>query len=107
MLAFLLRHVTHTHFGHLATQVALVLLDLYAPVVGQSPEVDDALERMRTKADNELRMARDVLLGVQGMLDMVLSNNVVGAARARAGAQGLVGVEAPAAATGVGAAVEV
>jgi hypothetical protein len=38
-------------------------------------------------------MERDVLLGVQGMLDMVLSNSVVGSARARAGAKGLLGVD--------------
>lgn len=66
---------------------------MYGAVVGQSPEVDDLLERMLVKVDNELRMERDVLLGVQGMLDMVLSNSVVGAARARAGARGLLGVD--------------
>jgi U3 small nucleolar RNA-associated protein 15 len=93
VLAFLLRHLTHTHFGPLASQATLVALDLYGAVVGQSPEVDDLLERMLVKVDNELRMERDVLLGVQGMLDMVLSNSVVGSARARAGAKGLLGVD--------------
>lgn len=92
ILLFLLRHLTHTHFGPLAIQVTLVLLDLYASVVGQSPEVDDLLERMVVKVENELRMERDVLQGVKGMVEMVMSNNVVGSARARAGAAGLVGV---------------
>ena len=52
--------------------------DLYAPIMGQSPLIDDLFSKLGKKVNDELRMQRDVLVGLKGMVDMVLGNAIMG-----------------------------
>lgn len=52
--------------------------DLYYPIMGQSPLIDDLFGKLQKKVNDELRMQRDVLVGLKGMVDMVLGNAIMG-----------------------------
>jgi len=52
--------------------------DLYSPIMGQSPLIDDLFGKLQKKVNDELRMQRDVLVGLKGMVDMVLGNAIMG-----------------------------
>ncbi|CDZ98815.1 Conserved WD40 repeat-containing protein [Phaffia rhodozyma] len=77
VLRFLLRNITDTRFSAIAAQVTIVVLDLYAPVMGQSPLIDDLFVRLQKKVAEELKVQRDVVLGLKGMVDMLISNAMV------------------------------
>lgn len=53
------------------------LIDLYAPVMGQSPLIDDLFVRLQKKVAEELKVQRDVVVGMKGMVDMIISNAMV------------------------------
>ena len=46
--------------------------------MGQSPLIDDLFSKLGKKVNDELRMQRDVLAGLKGMVDMVLGNAIMG-----------------------------
>jgi hypothetical protein len=52
------------------------LADLYSAIMGQSPLIDDLFIKLQRKINDELRVQRDVLVGLKGMVEMVLSNAI-------------------------------
>ena len=54
-------------------------IDAYAPVLGQSPIIDDLFGRIASKLGEELRLQHQ-LLQVKGALEMVLAHSSLGAA---------------------------
>ncbi|RSH85203.1 hypothetical protein EHS25_005010 [Saitozyma podzolica] len=72
ILVFLVRHVTDPRFGELASEVAGVIIDLYTPVLGQSPVIDEMLGKMQNRIERELGFERD-LMKLRGALDMTLA----------------------------------
>ena len=72
VLRLLLKHVADPRFGDMVCDVAGVVLDMYAPVLGQSPLIDALFVRLRKKVDVELAFQRD-LAAARGALDMVFA----------------------------------
>ncbi|VDB85387.1 unnamed protein product [Peniophora sp. CBMAI 1063] len=72
VLRLLLKHVTDPRFGDMVCDVAVVVLDMYAPVLGQSPLIDTLFVRLRKKVDAELTFQKE-LAAVRGALDMVFA----------------------------------
>ena len=50
--------------------------------MGQSPLIDDLFGKLQKKVNDELRMQRDVLVGLKGMVNMVLGNAIMGQSEA-------------------------
>ncbi|CAH3163190.1 unnamed protein product [Porites lobata] len=54
LLRFLIRYINNPHFTVVLTDVADTVLDIYAPVVGQSERVDQLLMKLRNKLEVEI-----------------------------------------------------
>lgn len=51
-------------------------LDMYSPVLGQSPLIDALFVRLRKKVEQELRFERE-LVKVKGALDMLFASSAL------------------------------
>ncbi|PCH41027.1 WD40 repeat-like protein [Wolfiporia cocos MD-104 SS10] len=72
VLHLLLKHVADPRFGELVCDVATVVIDMYSPVLGQSPLIDTLFARLQKKVAAELRFQQE-LVKTKGALDMLLS----------------------------------
>jgi len=72
VLQLLVKYVTDPRFGDLTCSVAGVVIEMYAPVLGQSPLIDALFLRLRKKVEAELRFQKE-LTKVRGALDMVFA----------------------------------
>lgn len=87
ILSFLVRHVTDPRFGEMASDVAGVIIgkspyapiytwlidaDIYTPILGQSPLIDEMLGRIQTRVERELGFQKE-LMKLRGALDMTLT----------------------------------
>ncbi|KAF8591533.1 Trp-Asp repeat-containing protein [Ramaria rubella] len=79
VLRLLVKHVTDPRFGVMTCDVGKVLIDMYTPVLGQSPLIDTLFLQLRKKVAAELRFQKE-LARIRGALDMVFSSAVLGAA---------------------------
>ncbi|KAI0774266.1 WD40 repeat-like protein [Fomes fomentarius] len=73
ILRLLLKHITDPRFGEMVCDVANVVIDMYTPVLGQSPLIDTLLVRLRKKAAAEMRFQKE-LIKAKGALDMLLAS---------------------------------
>ncbi|KAG8882919.1 hypothetical protein FRB97_007515 [Tulasnella sp. 331] len=78
IVKLLAKHITDVRFGELACEVAIVVLDMYASVVGLSPVIDAELAKLRSKVEDELKF-QDELTQVRGAVEMILSTSVMAA----------------------------
>ncbi|TFY82709.1 hypothetical protein EWM64_g1308 [Hericium alpestre] len=78
VLRLLLKHVTDPRFGEMVCDVTSVVVEMYTPVLGQSPLIDSLFVRLRKKVAAELRLQKE-LLKVKGALDMVFSSAALSA----------------------------
>ena len=62
-------HPLHTAFARLPSAV---LLDMYAPIIGQSRVVDDMLGKIAVKASDEAALG-EVLMGLNGQLELLMA----------------------------------
>jgi U3 small nucleolar RNA-associated protein 15 len=72
ILRLLLKYVTDPRFGDIACDVAGLIIEMYAPVLGQSPTIDSLFLRLRRKLVAELRLQND-LVKTKGALDMLFA----------------------------------
>ncbi|WWC92202.1 uncharacterized protein L201_007156 [Kwoniella dendrophila CBS 6074] len=72
ILSFLVRHIVDPRFGEMASEVAGVIIDLYTPVLGQSPILDELLSKLQSRIERELSFQKE-LMKLKGGLDMTLS----------------------------------
>jgi len=72
ILRLLLKYVTDPRFGGIACDVAGLIIEMYTPVLGQSPTIDSLFLRLRRKVEAELRLQND-LVKVKGALDMLFA----------------------------------
>jgi len=73
ILRLLLKHVADPRFGEMACDVASIVIDMYTPVLGQSPLVDTLFLRLQKKVTAELKFQQD-LIRTQGALDMLFAS---------------------------------
>ncbi|KAJ6485070.1 WD40 repeat-like protein [Mycena vitilis] len=72
VLRLLVKYVTDPRFGEMVCDVAGIVIEMYTPVLGQSPLIDSLFLRLRKKVSAELRFQKE-LLKTKGALDMVLA----------------------------------
>ncbi|KAI0638181.1 WD40 repeat-like protein [Trametes polyzona] len=73
VLRLLLKHVTDPRFGEMVCDVANVVIEMYTPVLGQSPLIDTLFVRLRKKVTAEIRFQKE-LVKAKGALDMLLAS---------------------------------
>ncbi|KAI0053549.1 WD40 repeat-like protein [Auriscalpium vulgare] len=78
VLRLLLKHVNDPRFGQLVCDVTGFVVDLYTPVLGQSPIVDSLFLQLRKKVDVELLLQRE-LIKAKGALDMIIASTALAA----------------------------
>jgi len=76
ILRLLLKYVADPRFGELVADVSCLVLDIYAPVIGQAPLIDALFLRLRKKVAAEIRFQEEVLKA-KGALTMILSSAVL------------------------------
>jgi len=74
LLRFLLRYATSSEYADLVNDTLALVIDIYAPVLGQSPLIDDLFGRIWAKVSQEVRLQRD-LVGVRGSIEMLISRS--------------------------------
>lgn len=72
LLRFVCKHIVEPRYGKLLCSVTHRLLDLYASVVGVSPQVDGRLMVLKDRAWEELKL-QAALIEIQGCLEPVLA----------------------------------
>ncbi|KAI5124830.1 hypothetical protein M0805_005460 [Coniferiporia weirii] len=78
VLKLLVKYIADPRFGDLASSVAGIVIDMYVPVLGQSPLIDSLFVRLRKKVEEELRFERE-LLKIKGALDMIFASSALAA----------------------------
>ncbi|KAJ3484560.1 hypothetical protein NLI96_g5563 [Meripilus lineatus] len=73
ILRLLLKHVADPRFGDMVCDVAAIVIDMYGPVLGQSPLIDTLFLRLRKKVAAELRLQQD-LMRTKGALEMLFAS---------------------------------
>ncbi|KIR68986.1 U3 small nucleolar RNA-associated protein 15 [Cryptococcus bacillisporus CA1873] len=77
ILNFLTKNVTDPRFGEMAAQVVGIIIDIYTPILGQSPILDEMLGKIQIRVERELSFQRE-LMKLRGALDITLSQAVLG-----------------------------
>jgi len=72
VLKFISKHITNPHYSSLLIDTAHILLDIYIPVIGQSPLVDEQLLRLKRRIDGEYALQQD-LSQLKGSVDLFLA----------------------------------
>ncbi|KAF9268023.1 WD40 repeat-like protein [Marasmius fiardii PR-910] len=73
VLRLLVKYVTDPRFGQMVCDVATVVIEMYTPILGQSPVIDGLFLHLRKKVIAEIRFQKEVLR-TRGALDMILSS---------------------------------
>ncbi|GLB33858.1 putative WD40 repeat-like protein [Lyophyllum shimeji] len=72
VLRLLLKYVTDPRFGEMVCDVAGIVIDMYSPILGQSPLIDSLFLRLRKKVATEIQFQKD-LVKTKAALNMVFS----------------------------------
>ncbi|KAI8149626.1 WD40-repeat-containing domain protein [Fennellomyces sp. T-0311] len=78
LVTFLIRHINAPAYTNLLVDVSEVLLDIYGPVLGQSPLIDDLLRKLSRKVNAEIGLQKD-LIQAMAALDMLFSKSTTSA----------------------------
>ncbi|KAH9938157.1 WD40 repeat-like protein [Fomitopsis serialis] len=73
VLRLLMKYVSDPRFGEMVCDVAGLVIDMYRPVLGQSPLIDTLFARLQKKVAAELRFQKE-LVKTKAALDMLLSS---------------------------------
>ena len=87
LVGFLVRNITRPPHAHVLIGVANLLLDMYAPVFGQSAAIDELFVRLRATCEGEARLQVD-LAQLMGAMDVLLAGAVPSAPIRAPGAGG-------------------
>ncbi|KAG5649020.1 hypothetical protein DXG03_000369 [Asterophora parasitica] len=75
VLRLLVKYVTDPRFGEMVCDVAGIVIDMYTPILGQSPLIDSLFLRLRKKVAAEIRFQKE-LAKTKGALSMILSSAI-------------------------------
>ncbi|KAG8825146.1 hypothetical protein FRC19_000342 [Serendipita sp. 401] len=76
VVRLLLRHLTDPRFGDMVCDMASLVIDMYASVLGQSPIIDVLFVRLQKKLGAELKFQNEVAK-LKGALDMILATSAL------------------------------
>lgn len=71
-LIFLIRHLSQPRFAPVLINAAEIIIDIYLPVIGQSPVVDKKFLLLQGLVEKEIDYQRE-LLETLGMMDMLFA----------------------------------
>ncbi|KAG0029849.1 snoRNA-binding rRNA-processing protein [Podila clonocystis] len=71
---FLVKNINNPRYTAILTDVTSVMIDMYTPVLGQSPLIDELFVRLRTKVKQELAFQKQ-LLSVIGSMEMLFAKS--------------------------------
>lgn len=74
ILKLLIRFITDIRFSGIAIDTANTILEIYGNVAGQSPLIDNLLNKLRKKVDDELILQNDLIL-TKSTLDMIFQHS--------------------------------
>ncbi|KAJ7068310.1 WD40-repeat-containing domain protein [Mycena amicta] len=72
VLRLLVKYITDPRFGEMVCDIAGIVIEMYTPVLGQSPLIDSLFLRLRKKVAAELRFQKE-LVKAKGALDMLIA----------------------------------
>jgi U3 small nucleolar RNA-associated protein 15 len=72
VLRLLVKYVTDPRFGQLVCDIAVLVIDMYGSVLGQSPLIDSLVLRLRKKIIAEIRFQKE-LVKAKAALNMILA----------------------------------
>ncbi|KAF9652243.1 WD40 repeat-like protein [Thelephora ganbajun] len=73
VLALLVKYVHDPRFGELVCDVGSLVIEMYTPVLGQSPLIDSWFIRLRKKISLEIKFQQE-LMKTKGALDMLFTS---------------------------------
>ncbi|KAF9467239.1 Trp-Asp repeat-containing protein [Collybia nuda] len=73
VLRLLVKYITDPRFGEMVCDIAGLVIEMYGPILGQSPLIDSLFLRLRKKVMAELRFQKE-LLKTKGALTMLFSS---------------------------------
>lgn len=79
VLRLLVKHVTDPRFGEMVCDVSSLVIEMYTPVLGQSPLIDSLFMRLRKKVLAEIRFQKE-LVKTKGALEMIFASATLTAA---------------------------
>ena len=91
-MGWLTRHVARPQYVEVVVDTALVLLDMYAHAVGQSPVMDEMLRELARRVRGQVELSM-VASRIGGMVGMLVGGAGGMGAPAKGGAEALVAVE--------------
>ncbi|KAI8366834.1 WD40-repeat-containing domain protein [Radiomyces spectabilis] len=74
LVRFLIKHIHHPRYTNLVIDVTDALIDIYSPVFGQSPIMDDLLKRLLFKVKQEVAFQKELAQTVAS-LDMLFARS--------------------------------
>ncbi|RDB22693.1 U3 small nucleolar RNA-associated protein 15 [Hypsizygus marmoreus] len=75
VLRLLVKYVTDPRFGEMVCDIACMVIEMYSPVLGQSPLIDTLFLRLRKKVAAEIHFQKE-LVKTRGALNMLLSSTI-------------------------------
>lgn len=75
LLAFLARYLNHPDYASSLSDVCHMVLDIYAPMLGQSPVLDELIGRVARGVKAEVAVQRE-MLGLVGAMDMLIATQL-------------------------------
>eukprot|EP01138_Halocafeteria_seosinensis_P011431 gb/GECG01011675.1/.p1 GENE.gb/GECG01011675.1/~~gb/GECG01011675.1/.p1 ORF type:complete len:685 (+),score=124.48 gb/GECG01011675.1/:1-2055(+) len=72
LVSFVVRYITHPRYSSVLLDVANMILDIYAPVMGQSYTIDHWFVKLQHKLREELKVQHQ-LFHLQGALDAIVA----------------------------------
>lgn len=74
ILLFLLKYIDHPNYMQTLISVSNVVLDIYAPMIGKSPQIDQIFLKLQKKIKKETEY-QTKLFGLVGVLDLLIANS--------------------------------
>lgn len=74
LLTFVVKNVTNPRYISLLIDVATAMLDMYAPGMGQSVEIDELFVRLRLKLQEEVRVQK-LCFELLGTIETLVASN--------------------------------
>ncbi|KAI9010407.1 WD40-repeat-containing domain protein [Phycomyces nitens] len=76
LVRFLVKNIHHPRYTKLLVDVADVVIDVYTPVFGQSPLIDDLMKQLSTKVKQEITFQKELTQTIAA-LDMIFTRSGV------------------------------
>lgn len=77
VLSFVAKHITNPRFASILIDTGTMILDLYGPVMGQSPAIDECFVKLQQKLQSELKFQQH-LYELLGQMDLLLASQEQG-----------------------------